>query len=216
MENKKESQSNSKHTLLYFEGEPKLKAPKYLLDLSESELEEILSRIWSEIGQPERDRISNEFLSPECSQSNLGTQTFKKNIQVFHRMLWSGQFDKSYIKEQSLDSKLSKLFYEKAIRANQQELQKMKSTKNQFRIKYQIINIENASVFAQDDYSSESTYDSNYEEEQDEEDNENGKEFKVSNIINNHRMATRNSIPSKSSVILSKVNYSSKNYFKKF
>ena len=110
-----------------------------------------------------------------------------------------------FANEDNLNKKINRREYVQEIEKQKKLAMKLRESKSGLKFDYKIVDLD---CFAgQSDAISDSTYDSNYEDSDPESCDlaELDQDLKINNLIHKHKVAVQNSIPSKTSMILSKV-----------
>lgn len=175
---------------LYYAGDFQVKVPKSLLNIPKNNFRDLLLEIWSSLDGDTRRKMEQDFGIQESGSTvqkilSIDAQPILSPLDVFFQNMIEGKFDKSYTNERIIDQKIAALQYEQIIEKNKATAEKRKATKNQMKIEFQELSDE--------EFSSNSTYDSNFEENEDSE----NETSKVGHIILRHKKSLRTPISQK-------------------
>ena len=189
--------------------------PKIVLGKTRSELLQILTHIWKNINPTTREALisKHSLKSDEIETNILNSETGESFFKIFHKMLNSGNFDKMYGNENHLNKKINRREYRQEIEKHKKLAMKLRESKSGLKFDYKIVDLD--CLGGKSDAVSDSTYDSNYEDSDPESCDlaELDQDLKIHNLIHKHKVAVQNSIPSKTSMILSKVGLFGKSLF---
>lgn len=162
--------------------------------MSKGEFQGVLWKIWESLGEDAQGEMLRAFglgTAGESLEEVLAADAgpLLSPLDVFHRSMVEGKFDKSFWNESLIDRKLARLQYEQLLQRSRATLAQRKSAKQQMRVE-----LEEVSGAEQDSRSC-STYDSNFEEAGDTEE----EPSTLRNLILRHKEALRNPVSQKAS-----------------
>lgn len=179
--------------------------PKIILNKSPEKLSQMISYILDNLPKSTQNQL--------LLKHNLTFKEFKEKILLsknskflclFQKMLNSGFFDKFYTSEGIFVKKLARSEYNFEINRNKKHALKLKESKSGLVLGYHLIDLDEKDNL---NCISDSTYDSCYEDSDPESCDLEGADqsTRINNLIHKHKVSVQNSIPCKTSMILSKV-----------
>ena len=170
------------------------------MKISKSELQNFLFEIWKLLEGQIKEKLLESFdlTSEEDVKKILQINGFPlvSDLDIFHKRMIEGKFDKSFVNELAIDKKIARIEYQNLIEKNKHRVFQIKNAQNQMKLDCNQI----ADVGENGEALSCSTYDSNFEENE----GFGGHKSRVADIISRHKQSLRNAPSQKTQPVVTR------------